>query len=81
MFQRFSNMEFNDLLLNNKREMSLDDKRALEIMESSAVLKEGHYKIALPWRYSPSCLPNYRILAEHQLKLLGRRFAKDPDLS
>ena len=49
-------------------------------MESSAVLKEGHYEIALPWRYSPSCLPNNRVLAEHRLKLLRRRFAKDPDL-
>ena len=32
MFQRFCNMEFSDSLLDSKREMSLDDKRALEIM-------------------------------------------------
>jgi len=32
------------------------------------------------WRYSPSCLPNNRVLAEHRLKLLGRRLAKDLDL-
>ena len=80
MFQRFCNMEFNDSLLDNTKEMSLDDKRALEIMESSAVHKEGHYEIALPWRYSPSCLPNNRVQAEHRLKLLRRRFVKDPDL-
>ena len=80
MFQRFCNMEFSDSLLDSKREISLDDKRALEIMESSAVLKEGHYEIALPWRYSPSSLPNNRVLAEHRLKLLRRRLAKDPDL-
>ena len=80
MFQRFCNMEFSDSLLDSKREMSLDDKRALEIMESSAVLKEGHYEIALPWRYSPSSLPNNRVLAEHRLKLLRSRLAKDPDL-
>ena len=73
-------MEFNDAFFDNKREMSLDDKRALEIMETSAVLKEGHYEIALPWRYSPSCLLNNRVLAEHRLKLLRRRLAKDPDL-
>ena len=42
--------------------------------------KEGHYEIALPWRYSPSSLPNNRVLAEHRLKLLRRRLAKDPDL-
>ena len=80
MFKRFCNMEFNDSLLDNQREMSLDDKKALKIMESSAVLKKGHYEIALPWRHSPSCLPNNRVLAEHRLKLLRRRLHKDPDL-
>lgn len=79
-FQRFCNMEFNDSLLDNERAMSLEDKRALNIMESTAVLKEGHYEIAMPWRYSPLCLPNNRVLAEHRLKLLRRRLAKDPVL-
>ena len=70
-------MEFNDSLLDNEREMSLDHKRALEIMESSAALKGGHCEIALPWR---SCLPNNRLLAKHRMKLLRSRLAKDPDL-
>ena len=60
--------------------MSLDDKRALEGMESTAVLKEGHYEIALPWRHPPFRLPNNRVLAEHRRKLLRARLAKDPDL-
>ena len=79
-FQRFCNMEFNDSLLDNERAMSLEDKRALNIMESTAVLKEGHYEIAMPWRYSPLCLPNNRILAVHRLELLRRRLVKDPVL-
>ena len=41
-------MEFNDSLLDNERAMSLKDKRALNIMESTAVLKEGHYETAMP---------------------------------
>ena len=49
-------------------------------MESTAVLKEGHYEIAMPWRYSPLCLPNNRILAVHRLELLRRRLVKDPVL-
>ena len=68
-FQRFCNME---------RAMLLEDKRALNIMESTAVLKEGHCEIAMPWRYSPLCLLNNRILAVHRLELLRRRFVKDP---
>ena len=39
-------MEFNDSLLDNERAMSLGDKRALNFMESTAVLKEGNYEIA-----------------------------------
>ena len=70
-------MEFNDSLLYNERAMSLEDKRALNIMESTAVLKEGHCEIAMPWRYSPLFLPNNRILAAHRLRLLRRRLVKD----
>ena len=73
-------MEFNDSLLDNERSMSLEDKRALNTMESTAVLKEGHYEIAMPWRYSPLCLPNNRILTVHRLELLRRRLVKDPVL-
>lgn len=69
-FQRFCNMEFNDSLLDTERVMSPKEKRALNIMESTAVLKEGHYQIAMPWRYSPLCLPNNKILAIHHLELL-----------
>jgi len=69
-FQRFCNMEFNDSLLHIEKAMSLEDKRALNVMESTAVLNEGHYEITMPWRFSPLCLPNNRILAAHCLELL-----------
>ena len=69
-FQRFCNMEFNDSLLGSERAPSLEDRRALTIMETSAVLKEGHYEIALPWKCPPLCLPNNKPLAEHRLRLL-----------
>jgi len=63
-------MEFNDSLLHIEKAMSLEDKRALNVMESTAVLNEGHYEITMPWRFSPLCLPNNRILAAHCLELL-----------
>ncbi|XP_078361599.1 uncharacterized protein LOC144645962 [Oculina patagonica] len=77
-FQRFCNMEFNDSLLDNER--ALEDRRALKIMETTAVLKEGHYEIALPWGCPPPCLPNNKLLAEHRLRLLRRRLSRDQDL-
>ena len=79
-FQKFCNMEFNDTFIDNKFEMSIEDARALEMMESSIQLKSGHYEIALPWKTSSPCLPNNRSVAEHRLELLKRRFARNPAL-
>ena len=79
-FQKFCNMEFNDTFTDNKLEMSIEDSRALEMMESSVQLKRGHYEIALPWKTSSPCLPNNRSVAEHRLDLLKRRFVRNPAL-
>lgn len=75
-------MEFNDALVDDKSEMSIEDSRALEIIESSVriQLKNGHYEIALPWKTSPPCLSNNRSVAEHRFEPLKRRFIRDPAL-
>ena len=79
-FKQYCNMEFNDSLVDTEKAMSLEDKNALDNMESTVTLKEGHYEIALPWRRPSPCLPNNRALAEHKLKLLKRRPTKDSEL-
>ena len=43
--------------------MSIEDKRAMTIMESSITLENGHYKLALPWRDVDRVLPNNMALA------------------
>ncbi|XP_067036266.1 uncharacterized protein [Acropora muricata] len=48
--------------------------------EESARLLDGHYEIAIPWKFHPPGLPNNRPLAEHHLRLLRRRLVKDPEL-
>ena len=52
-FKRFCNMEFNDVAAGSNLEMSVEDLRALGIMEGSAQLKDGHYEVVLPWRSLP----------------------------
>ena len=32
---------------------SVEDKRALEVMETTLKMIDRHYKVALPWRYDP----------------------------
>ena len=59
---------------------SLEDKRALQIMESSVVKVDGHYEIALPWKSESAKLPNNRTVAERRLGHLKNRLARDPEL-
>ena len=60
--------------------LSREDKRALHKMESSVVLKNGHYEIAMPWRNEDPKLPDNRHLAENRLKTLRKRLEKNKDL-
>ena len=52
-FEKFCNMEFNDSTFSNKTSMSQEDRRALEIMNQTVTLNEGHYEVVLPWRHYP----------------------------
>ena len=60
--------------------MSVEDKKALAIMERSVKLDQGHYQVALPWRQYPPFLPYNRPMAERRLQVLKRRFLQDEKL-
>ena len=78
--ERMFQMEFNETNAKSTAEMSLEDRKALSIMESSAELVDGHYQIALPWRYGVPNLPNNRRMAEQRLKSLQWHLNRDPML-
>ena len=59
---------------------SLEDKRALEIMENSLKWIDGHYQVALPWQCNPPFLPINRKMAERRCALLKKRLQSDSDL-
>ena len=79
-FRSYCNMEFNDSVYGGKPSLSQNDKRALEIMQETCLLRDGHYTIALPWKEDPPCIENNRSLAEHRLRLLKKRLLKNSDL-
>ena len=79
-FRNYCNMEFSDSVYGGKSSMSQEDKRALDIMNETAKLENGHYEIALPWKINPPCLDNNKIVAQHRLSLLKKRLLKDQDL-
>ena len=55
-FEDYCNLEFNDSSYDPKMSMSENDRRALEVMESTVKLSNGHYEIGLPWKNNPPCL-------------------------
>ena len=60
--------------------MSVEDKKALSIMERSVKLDQGHYQVALPWRQYPPFLPYNRPMAERRFQVLKKRFLQDEKL-
>ena len=79
-FRSYCNMEFNDSVYSCEPSLSQNDKRALEIMNETATLVNGHYEIALPWKNDPPGIDNNKVIAEHRLRLLKKHLLKDPVL-
>ena len=73
--ERFWAVENSGVIPDAKVSMSVEDKRALAIMEQSVKLEDGHYQVALPWRQ----LYN-RSMAERRLQMLKNRLQQDSEL-
>ena len=60
-----------------KPALSLDDKRAMELMGQSCKLENDRYVIGLPWKKDKSLLPDNRPLAETRLRSLEKSLSKN----
>ena len=60
--------------------ISVDDRKAIKIMEESIIKKNGRFQVALPWKSSNVSLPNNKQIAMKRLDCLGRKLARDPEL-
>ena len=78
--ERFWEVENAGVIPDSKFSMSVEDKRALAIMEQSVKLEDGHYQIALSWRQYPPFLPFNRFMAERRLQSLKNRLLLDGEL-
>ncbi len=78
--KKFWETDFGDSISNPKPGMSVEDKRALQIMEDTVELVEGHYQVGLPWRHQPPRLKNNRQMAQKRLECLKRKLQRDPQL-
>ena len=60
--------------------LSGEDIRAVEILQKTTRMSEGHYETGLLWRDENVKLPNNRSKAVRRLSSLKRRFSRDSEL-
>jgi hypothetical protein len=65
----------------DSRTLSVDDKRAMKILEDTTVLQDGHYRIGMFWRNSCPRVPNNIAQAIQRLNQLRRKFDLDPQFA
>ncbi|XP_077971336.1 uncharacterized protein LOC120346540 [Styela clava] len=72
--------DFKDASLSPIPSMSKEDKYALQLMEDSVEIVDGHYQLPLSWK--PGCpdLPDNRSVAMKRLKYIERKLKSDPVL-
>ncbi|XP_031575495.1 uncharacterized protein LOC116309086, partial [Actinia tenebrosa] len=60
--------------------MSVEDKRAMKVIEDTISKQDGHYQMGLLWKREKPQLPYNRPLAEARLRSLKGRLVRDPEL-
>ena len=76
----FWRVESNGTVKQSLKSMSVEDQKAMEIIENTISKVDGHYQIGLLWKHEDPHLPCNRAAAEASLHHLKRRFSRDPDL-
>ena len=73
--------DFGDTLVNTRPSHSVEDKKASLLMQGSFTKINGHYQVALPWRFYPPCLPNNWELVVRRCELPKLRLLRDNELA
>ncbi|VDI74707.1 Hypothetical predicted protein [Mytilus galloprovincialis] len=71
------NYDFSEKTIDDVVAPSKEDRRFLELVSESIMLKDGHYVVNLPFKSKDNKMPNNRRQAEQRLMLLARRFERD----
>ena len=73
------NQDFSEKESEEKKEMSEEDRKFMEIAATSVEHLDGHYHLPLPFRHKETVMPdNYGMVEERTLNLL-KRFKRDED--
>ena len=74
------NMDFSEQVRDSKPELSVNDKKFMQMMEDSVTKKDGHYEVMLPFKNRTVTVPNNKLQAEIYAKKLGHRLEKHQKL-
>ncbi len=75
--EKWWNIESTGLLPESKKTMSVEDQRALQKMEDTIKIVNGHYMVGLPWKHDEPRLPNNKSLALSRLQSVKRKLLRD----
>ncbi|XP_038049665.1 uncharacterized protein LOC119723179 [Patiria miniata] len=78
--EQFWKLDTPQVLAARVPQMSVNDKKVIDVWECSLTMVDTHYQMDIPFRVLPPQLPNNRSLAEKRLQSLGRRLAKNPEM-
>ncbi|XP_072020362.1 uncharacterized protein [Amphiura filiformis] len=71
------NQDCTERSVDDTPQRSRDDRRFLDIVQTSINHTKGHYEMLLPLRDKQMIFPNNRVMAANRLEHLKRRFQKD----
>ncbi|XP_046560325.1 uncharacterized protein LOC124269354 [Haliotis rubra] len=78
--ERFWKLDSCEHIFDSKPQMSVNDKRVIDIWQESLEVEEGHYKMRIPFRSELPSMPNNYSVAEVRLEYLGRKLSKNKSL-
>jgi len=78
--EKFWRLDYDEELISDEKGMSVEDRRAISVMEETISKVGEHYELAIPFKQRPVNLPNNRFLVEERLRSLGRRLSRDAAL-
>ena len=77
MLMQQYNFDFPERKFDERKEMSVEDKRFMKTMSDSATKKDGHYQLALPFKEKELKMPNNRNMAEQRATSLKRKCCRN----
>ncbi len=70
----FWNLEKHGFQNDDKKVMSVQDRRGMDLLQQTTKLVDGRYEIGMLWKDETTVLPNNRSVAQKHLSGLARHF-------